>query len=264
MSPRRCCNNCFPPRECWRRSRASWLRAAMAAPKSTRPIATAWRFSAAPAIPRKPCSTRSPGCAGFPAAAAADFFPPIQGSTTASQRSSACASAQGAEVFDHLPGKLKLSRLLLVQSRNPVGHRLFRRVNKSRPPASKGARRPKAMDFNPISLRRNSSWIAAMAVTATLLAGCAGGALTTREKGAGIGALGGATAGGIIGSAVHHPLAGAMIGTVLGAGAGGLIGDQLQGRENVARDQDSQIQSNQQELERQRRDIEELRRRPEY
>lgn len=120
------------------------------------------------------------------------------------------------------------------------------------------------MNFNPISLKRNSSWVAAIAVTATLLAGCAGGALTTREKGAGIGALGGATAGGIIGSAVHHPLAGAMIGTVLGAGAGGLIGDQLMGRENVARDQDNQIQSNQQELERQRRDIEQLQRRPEY
>src|SRR6266513_3526263 len=57
--------------------------------------------------------------------------------------------------------------------------------------------------------------------------GCAGGPLTTREKGAGIGALGGASVGGLIGSAVHHPLAGAMIGTVLGAGAGGLIGDQL-------------------------------------
>src|SRR5690349_14595619 len=121
------------------------------------------------------------------------------------------------------------------------------------------------MNFKPISsLKRNSSWVAAIAVTATLFAGCAGGALTTREKGAGIGALGGATAGGIIGSAVHHPLAGAMIGTVLGAGAGGLIGDQLMGRENVARDQDNQIQSNQQELERQRRDIEQLQRRPEY
>jgi phage tail tape-measure protein len=120
------------------------------------------------------------------------------------------------------------------------------------------------MNSNPISFKAVSSSVVAIAVTATLLAGCAGGALTTREKGAGIGALGGATAGGIIGSAVHHPLAGAMIGTVLGAGAGGLIGDQLMGRENVARDQDDQIYRNQQELERQRRDIEDLRRRPEY
>jgi phage tail tape-measure protein len=53
--------------------------------------------------------------------------------------------------------------------------------------------------------------------------------LSTREKGAGIGALGGAAAGGIIGAAVGRPGTGAAIGAVLGAGAGALIGDQLQG-----------------------------------
>jgi hypothetical protein len=41
--------------------------------------------------------------------------------------------------------------------------------------------------------------VGTMGVAAMLLAGCAGGSLTTREKGAGIGALGGAAAGGIIG-----------------------------------------------------------------
>jgi len=50
-------------------------------------------------------------------------------------------------------------------------------------------------------------------------AGCAGGNLSTREKGAGIGALGGA--------AVGHPGAGAAIGGALGLGAGALVGDQL-------------------------------------
>ena len=40
-----------------------------------------------------------------------------------------------------------------------------------------------------------------LAVT-TIGAGCAGGDFTTREKGAGIGALGGAAAGGAIGAAV--------------------------------------------------------------
>src|SRR5436309_1298935 len=54
--------------------------------------------------------------------------------------------------------------------------------------------------------------------------------LTTREKGAGIGALGGAAAGGIIGSAVHHPAAGALIGGALGAGGGAVLGDQLRGQ----------------------------------
>jgi phage tail tape-measure protein len=103
------------------------------------------------------------------------------------------------------------------------------------------------------------------ALLGTLVAGCAGGALTTREKGAGIGALGGAAAGGIIGSAVRHPAAGAAIGAALGLGAGALIGDQLQGRENQALEQDQQINRNQQDLMRQRAELEELRRRrPEY
>ena len=70
--------------------------------------------------------------------------------------------------------------------------------------------------------------------------------------------------GGIIGSAVHHPAAGAAIGTAFGLGAGALVGDQLQGRENAAYDQDRQINANQQELERQRHEIDDLRSRPEY
>ncbi|HZD39911.1 MAG TPA: hypothetical protein VE131_04265, partial [Terriglobales bacterium] len=57
-----------------------------------------------------------------------------------------------------------------------------------------------------------------------VLSGCSGGGLTTREKGAGIGALGGAAAGGIIGSAVGHPGAGAAIGGALGLGTGAVIG----------------------------------------
>ena len=40
--------------------------------------------------------------------------------------------------------------------------------------------------------------------------------LSTREKGAGIGALGGAAAGGLVGTAVGHPAAGAAIGVRLG------------------------------------------------
>ncbi len=86
-----------------------------------------------------------------------------------------------------------------------------------------------------------------MAATAM---GCAGGALTTREKGAGIGALGGAAAGGIIGSTVGHPGAGAAIGGALGLGTGALIGDQLQGQERK--------QHNQRQLEGQHHEIERL------
>jgi phage tail tape-measure protein len=112
---------------------------------------------------------------------------------------------------------------------------------------------------------RGVSKLAGIVGVTALLAGCAGGSLTTREKGAGIGALGGAAAGGIIGSAVRHPGAGAAIGGVLGLGTGALIGDQLQGRDNQAVNQDVQIQRNQIELERQRIELEELkRRRAEY
>src|SRR5207245_3472579 len=92
------------------------------------------------------------------------------------------------------------------------------------------------------------------------IVGCAGGPLTTREKGAGIGTLGGAAAGGLIGAAVGHPAAGAAIGGGLGLGAGALIGDQLQGQEYQNYRQDQQIRRNQYETARNRQEIERLRR----
>ncbi len=95
---------------------------------------------------------------------------------------------------------------------------------------------------------------------ALLGAGCAGGPLTTREKAAGVGTLGGAAAGGLIGSAVGRPAAGALIGGALGLGAGALVGDQMQGQEIQNQRQDQQIRRNEDELYRQRQDIERLRR----
>jgi hypothetical protein len=97
-----------------------------------------------------------------------------------------------------------------------------------------------------------------------LLSGCAGGSLTTREKGAGIGALGGAAAGGLIGAAVGRPGMGAAIGGGLGLGAGALVGDQLQGQENENYRQDQQIRNNQQEIERQQYELNRLKRQSEY
>jgi outer membrane lipoprotein SlyB len=82
--------------------------------------------------------------------------------------------------------------------------------------------------------------------------------LTTREKGAAIGTVGGAAVGGIIGSAVDHPAAGAAIGAAAGLGSGALIGDRVQAIEQKQADLDKQIQANQQELERQRKEIERL------
>jgi phage tail tape-measure protein len=93
-----------------------------------------------------------------------------------------------------------------------------------------------------------------------LVAGCAGGSLTTREKGAGIGALGGAAAGGLIGAAVGRPGIGAAIGGGLGLGAGALVGDQLQGQENTNYQQQQQINRNQAEINRSRQEIERLKR----
>ena len=96
------------------------------------------------------------------------------------------------------------------------------------------------------------------------LVGCAGGNLTTREKGAGIGALGGAALGDIIGAAVGAPGVGAAVGGTLGLGAGALVGDQLQGQDIRQADQQKQMDSNQAEIERQRRELEKLRRQGEY
>src|SRR5919197_3967000 len=98
----------------------------------------------------------------------------------------------------------------------------------------------------------------ALLLGALFSAGCAGGPLTTREKGAGIGALGGAAAGGLVGSAVGHPAAGALIGGGLGLGAGALVGDQLQGQEIQQQQQDEQIRRNQAELDRQRQELQSI------
>ncbi len=96
-------------------------------------------------------------------------------------------------------------------------------------------------------------------LVAAILSGCSGGDLTTREKGAGIGALGGAAAGGLIGAAVGHPGAGAAIGGALGLGAGALVGDQLQGQENRQKEQQKAIDQQRVEIEKNRALMEQLR-----
>ena len=110
----------------------------------------------------------------------------------------------------------------------------------------------------------NMKWMSKASIfllTGTLFAtGCASGPLNTREKNAGVGALGGAAAGGLIGAAVGHPGAGAAIGGGLGLGAGALVGDQLQGHENTNYRQQQQINRNQAEIERNRQDVQRLQR----
>jgi len=85
--------------------------------------------------------------------------------------------------------------------------------------------------------------------------------LSTREKGAGIGALGGAAAGGLIGAAVHHPAAGAAIGGALGLGSGALIGDQLQGQENKQAEQQKALDQQRADIAKNQALIEELKKR---
>src|SRR5918995_5596966 len=111
---------------------------------------------------------------------------------------------------------------------------------------------------------RRSSFFAIALMALLVLSGCSGGALTTREKGGGIGAVGGAGAGALIGTAVGRPGAGAAIGGVLGLGAGALVGDQLQGHENTNQQQQQQIQRNQAEVERQGLELQRMKQQREY
>ena len=73
--------------------------------------------------------------------------------------------------------------------------------------------------------------IAVLSLTAAIATGCAGGPMTSREKGAGIGAVGGAAAGGLIGTAFGRPGMGAAIGAGTGLVGGALIGDYMQGQQ---------------------------------
>jgi hypothetical protein len=78
---------------------------------------------------------------------------------------------------------------------------------------------------------KNTIRSTALGIAIVSAVGCAGGPMTTREKGGGIGALGGAAAGGLIGTAFGRPGTGAAIGAGVGLGAGALVGDYMQGRE---------------------------------
>jgi outer membrane protein OmpA-like peptidoglycan-associated protein len=108
---------------------------------------------------------------------------------------------------------------------------------------------------------RRSSSLAVTAATLVFLAVGCSEPLSTREKGAGIGALGGAAVGGLIGSAVHHPAAGAAIGGALGLGSGALIGDQLQGQEQKQAEQQKSIDQQRADIAKNQALIEELKKR---
>ena len=103
---------------------------------------------------------------------------------------------------------------------------------------------------------KTSLWIAAFGLAALTATGCAGGPMTPREKGAGIGAVGGAAAGGLIGSAFGRPGMGAAIGGGTGLAAGALIGNYMQGQEaEQYQANQQQFQQNQRAIERNRQEI---------
>src|SRR6184192_388607 len=89
---------------------------------------------------------------------------------------------------------------------------------------------------------------AVLAVSALWLISCAGPP-TKRETGAlGGGALG-AGAGALIGHATGHTAAGAAIGGALGALGGGVVGDQLQAQDQRSAAQDEELRKQREEIE---------------
>ncbi len=101
--------------------------------------------------------------------------------------------------------------------------------------------------------KKSSIGIAALGLS-VIMAGCAGGPMTSREQGAGIGAVGGAAAGGLIGTAFGRPGMGAAIGAGTGLVGGALVGDYMQGQQQQQYN-DQTIQQNQRTIERNRQDI---------
>ena len=104
-------------------------------------------------------------------------------------------------------------------------------------------------------VRFNKLTLATAGILALLLAGCSGQPLSTREKGVLAGGVLGAGTGAIIGSAVGAPGPGAAIGGGLGALTGGIIGNELQNREVVEAQTQSQVSYQQREIEQQHRQI---------
>jgi len=110
------------------------------------------------------------------------------------------------------------------------------------------------------NMKSKTHFITTLLLAVSLLAsvGCSA-PLSTREQGGLVGAGLGAGTGAIIGSTVGHAAVGALIGGPVGLIAGALIGDQLMGQESRQDDQQRQINQNQSELERLRRENQRLR-----
>ncbi|SRR6266550_2187886 len=82
--------------------------------------------------------------------------------------------------------------------------------------------------------------------------------LSTREKGAVIGTVGGAGLGGIIGAAAGNAGMGAGIGAAVGLLGGAVIGDQMQARERQEDDLQRRVQAQQAEIDRQQGELDRI------
>jgi outer membrane lipoprotein SlyB len=105
-------------------------------------------------------------------------------------------------------------------------------------------------------MKKNRSVLSALLLSLFLL-GCSE-PLTTREKGAAIGTVGGAGLGAIIGSATGNAGAGAGIGAAVGLLGGAVIGDQMQARQKQDAEVQRQIEAQQAEIDRQQRELNQL------
>jgi len=80
---------------------------------------------------------------------------------------------------------------------------------------------------------------------------------TETQKGTGVGVLLGAGTGAIVGAAVHHPIAGTFIGAGIGGVGGYAVGHELQ-QQNMNYENRRVLVSQERQIERQRREIEQL------
>lgn len=104
------------------------------------------------------------------------------------------------------------------------------------------------------------SWIATIAFVSAMLAlpAVASAQFTETQKGTGVGVLLGAGTGAIIGAAVHHPVAGTFIGAGVGGVGGYAVGHELQQQQSMNELNRRAIYAQQRQLERQRREIQQL------
>jgi uncharacterized membrane protein len=107
-------------------------------------------------------------------------------------------------------------------------------------------------------MTRPIAMAAGLALAVWFAGRCWGQSLTTTGQGLVGGGVLGAGTGAIVGAAVHHPVKGALIGGGIGAVTGGVVGHELQVRDERQNRLQIEVSAQQRQIERQRREIDEL------